>query len=154
MGPLADRSEEELQSMRGYFGSASGVGGTSGAPRGFLRASLAQLSISETPEQFLNWTSLKTLTNVRDQGGCGLLLGSHSYHSAGQPRRNLQEVDREAFQLKNLSPVSPMPESVVAPGNVVVQPLNSPSNMSWNIRCRQILRYLMMESTALVLIHP
>jgi len=38
---------------------------------GFLRASLAQLSSTETPEQFLNWTSLKALDNVRDQGGCG-----------------------------------------------------------------------------------
>lgn len=67
-GPLADRSEEELQSMRGYFGSASMRGSR---PVGFLRASLAQLSSTETPEQFLNWTSLKALDNVRDQGGCG-----------------------------------------------------------------------------------
>ena len=101
VGPLADRSEEELQSMRGYFGSASGVGGTSGAPRGFLRASLAQLSTSETPEQFLNWTSLKTLTNVRDQGGCGscwavtatTVLDSHAeIYKSGQRSFSAQEL--------------------------------------------------------------
>ena len=70
-GPLADRSEEELQSMRGWFGSARGGRGHS-ARRGHLRAaSLAQLGSADTPQEFLNWTSLSALEAVRDQGGCG-----------------------------------------------------------------------------------
>ena len=68
-GPLADRSEEELQALRGWFGSARGQGR---ARHGNLRAaSLAQLGSADTPQEFLNWTSLTTLANVRDQGGCG-----------------------------------------------------------------------------------
>ena len=64
-GPLADRSEEELQSMRGWFGSAR----TSG--RQF--SSLAQMASEpgESPQEFLNWSKLEALENVRDQGGCG-----------------------------------------------------------------------------------
>jgi len=68
-GPLADRSEEELQSLRGWFGSARGSGRKA---RGNLRmASLAQLGSKDTPQEFLNWTSLSSLESVRDQGGCG-----------------------------------------------------------------------------------
>ncbi|CAE7334536.1 unnamed protein product [Symbiodinium pilosum] len=65
-GPLADRSEQELQSIRGWFGSARQ------SRRGNLRvASLAQLGSADIPKEFMNWTSLSSLEMVRDQGGCG-----------------------------------------------------------------------------------
>jgi len=66
-GPLADHTEEELASLRGWFGAAKG----GMAKRGNLRKAvmLAQTGAA-VPEEF-NWTSLATLSTAREQGGCG-----------------------------------------------------------------------------------
>eukprot|EP00441_Pelagodinium_beii_P032785 CAMPEP_0197629536 /NCGR_PEP_ID=MMETSP1338-20131121/7340_1 /TAXON_ID=43686 ORGANISM="Pelagodinium beii, Strain RCC1491" /NCGR_SAMPLE_ID=MMETSP1338 /ASSEMBLY_ACC=CAM_ASM_000754 /LENGTH=395 /DNA_ID=CAMNT_0043200587 /DNA_START=97 /DNA_END=1284 /DNA_ORIENTATION=+ len=67
-GPLADRTEDELAELRGWFGSAK-VGGA--AKTGNLRKSLMLAQTSVTLPENFNWTSLSTLSEAREQGGCG-----------------------------------------------------------------------------------
>ncbi|CAE7657182.1 CEP1 [Symbiodinium pilosum] len=61
LGPL-DFSEEELQALRGWRGVAS--------PAADDGSSLVQVRVRSLPEQF-NWTSLASLSDVVNQGGCG-----------------------------------------------------------------------------------
>lgn len=63
----ADWTDEELRALRGWAGMAS-----RGHQREVGAIFLNQLGRGERmPEEHLNWTSLTSLKNVRNQGGCG-----------------------------------------------------------------------------------
>mmetsp|Transcript_10806 Transcript_10806/g.28912 ORF Transcript_10806/g.28912 Transcript_10806/m.28912 type:complete len:420 (-) Transcript_10806:240-1499(-) len=70
---FADRTEEERAVVRGWRGAASPTGGRgSGMSVGRGASFLSRGGRAATlPSEFTNWTSLSTLTPVRDQGGCG-----------------------------------------------------------------------------------
>jgi len=61
LGPLADFTEEELQNLRGWRGTASSAGASP----------LAALQVEEDLPEQVNWTSLSSLQHIADQGSCG-----------------------------------------------------------------------------------
>jgi len=89
-GPLSDRSVEEVQQAKGWFGSAASTRGHRSRPSLRSGMFLNQKSNNSLPANF-NWTHLEVLKNAPDQGGCGscwavtaaLVLDAHAeiYHS-------------------------------------------------------------------------
>jgi len=71
---LADRTEAELAQLRGWRGvalpSSSRAGGQVPSRVGstFLKQTAKATVL---PRDFSNWTSLKSIQDIRDQGGCG-----------------------------------------------------------------------------------
>jgi len=71
---LADRTKEELASLRGYRRGAGAEGGARGAggyQSSFLETDRHVLDVSKAPSDW-SWVGrLKSMSNVRDQGECG-----------------------------------------------------------------------------------
>jgi len=70
---LSDRTETELQQLRGWRGGAT-PGGGAGAVQGFSAGStfLKQARKARPlPREHTNWTRLNTMIHKIDQGGCG-----------------------------------------------------------------------------------
>lgn len=71
---LTDRSDHELQQLRGWRGVASSSTGKSSShpPSAYGMMFLNQDAHGITlPEEFMNWTTLAASQNIRDQGACG-----------------------------------------------------------------------------------
>jgi len=100
---LADRTEAELQQLRGWKGSAV-PGSKRKAPARAGATFLKQAARAVVlPRDFSNWTRLGSLSQIRDQGGCGscwavatgTVLDAHSeiYSPAGNGRSfSVQEL--------------------------------------------------------------
>lgn len=65
---LADRTEEELQQLRGWRGFARRSGGSARSSQSLL--SVSQSKQAALPEQF-SWGNLNAITSNSNQGGCG-----------------------------------------------------------------------------------
>eukprot|EP00442_Polarella_glacialis_P027231 CAMPEP_0115112902 /NCGR_PEP_ID=MMETSP0227-20121206/40976_1 /TAXON_ID=89957 /ORGANISM="Polarella glacialis, Strain CCMP 1383" /LENGTH=413 /DNA_ID=CAMNT_0002512677 /DNA_START=131 /DNA_END=1372 /DNA_ORIENTATION=- len=106
VGPLADYSKDELQQLRGWFGSASSTRGHGGQMQRtgmFLAQTGSRESAAKKalPEEFLNWTKLSSLSATLDQGQCGscwalaaaTILDAHAeIHKSAQRSFSVQEL--------------------------------------------------------------
>jgi len=89
-GPLSDMSAEEVQQVKGWFGSATSAKGQRSPQRLRSGMFLNQQANDSLPTDF-SWSHLKALQDAPDQGGCGscwavasaLVLDAHAeiYHS-------------------------------------------------------------------------
>lgn len=97
VGPLWDRTAEELHALRGWNGAASSTRGHGSGER-----SIPMLSqVSVLPEHFLNWTKLASLQEVENQGHCGscwavssstVLKANAEIHGSSQRSFSAQEL--------------------------------------------------------------
>jgi cathepsin L len=103
---LADRTEEELASIRGYRHHSRPEGARS-SKLGFLQLSRRSMSIEHLPEDFSWQSHLQAMQDVRDQGSCG---SCWAFASATVLRAHseLYQVDRN-FSQQQLVDCTPNP---------------------------------------------
>jgi len=108
---LSDRTEEELAQLRGWRGMASSGRAALAQRSGstFLNQRGRGHTTSALPQEFMNWTSLKSAKHIVDQGGCGSCWAVSSVSVLEQHHEIHNPKSKRTFSAQELVSCVPNP---------------------------------------------
>mmetsp|Transcript_7006 Transcript_7006/g.19892 ORF Transcript_7006/g.19892 Transcript_7006/m.19892 type:complete len:431 (-) Transcript_7006:104-1396(-) len=105
---LADRTPDELASLRGYVHGARAEGGGQRGQLGLVGSSARTVDTAKLPKDF-NWQQLQAMKDVKDQGSCGSCWAVSSA-TVLRAHAELYQRDR-TFSVQQIIDCTPNPKS-------------------------------------------